>query len=148
MTPAEQDEMDDDHDSGLDGGLDGGQDSGGSTDPSLDEDDSHAEALALGIYELGRGNLGRTEAMIRNGGLSAENLARFSNSAGPSRPYFHHLFQQSSVVSEGGPVQEREQMTIRLRGHRSRSSVVSESGLDQDSEQKNIRSRVHRRQSI
>jgi hypothetical protein len=138
--------LDDDHDSGLDVGLSGGPDSSGSADSSLDEDDDHTEALALGIYELGRGNRGRTEAMIRNGGLSAENLARFSNSAGPSRSY--NLDQQISLISEGRPVQEREQMTIRLRGHRSLSSVVSETAVDQERELKNVRLRRHRRQSI
>jgi hypothetical protein len=142
--------MDDDGDSGLDSGLNGDLD-GGSDNPttnwSHDEEGDYAEAFALGIHELGRGNPDRHETMVRNGGLSKENLARVLNEAAGLSPS-HNLDRQSSSLPDARPALAKEHTTVRLRGHRRRTSVVSESRPDQESEQENIRSRAHRRQSI
>lgn len=139
--------MDSDHDSGLDGAWgdawDTNPDNGGSAASSPEEYNNFDEAE---MYWLGR-TADSQSAPAPNGGLSAENLARFSNAqAGSSQS--HNLLRLDDIESEGRRSQESEQMNIRLRGSRSRSSIVSESGLDQESEQKNTGPRGHRSRSI
>ncbi|KAG8159619.1 hypothetical protein KVR01_010256 [Diaporthe batatas] len=135
-----------DHDSGPDGGPDGSLDGSldGAWDLGPDTGGSLEWSSEEAMYWFCR-RLDSRSVPAPNGGLSAENLARIDN-AGPSQS--HNLLDLSHTSSDGRPLQESEQMTIRLRGHRSPSSVVSESGLDRESEQEATGPRGHRSQSI